>query len=434
MLGELNVEMFVLFVLVLLSAFFSLSETAITSVSRLKIRHFASQKLKGAKALFRLRENPSRLLSTVLIGNTIVNISASSLATSIVIFHMEKMGFGGISLAVGISTGLVTLLLLIFGEITPKTIAIKNADRLSLVTAPYIYILSIVLQPVIILLTIVSTPLIWIFGARIPASGPFISKEEIKLLLDVSEKDGGLRAEERRMISSIFEFGSTIAREVITPRPDIVAIEVNEPVEKLAQLMQDTGHSRIPVFEGSLDNMLGVVYAKELLKLVGACGPGVTLRDFLRPLLFIPETKKVNDLLHQMQAARTHIAVIVDEYGTTVGIITIEDLMEEIVGEIHDEFEKEEPAFHQLDKNIWEADARLTVSDANKQLGIDIPDGEYDTISGFVSSLLGKVPVVGDTVKYDDLSMSVERVHKRRIARVKIIKLAKERSEDSVGG
>ncbi len=430
----LNVELLVLFILVLLSAFFSLSETAITSVSRLKIKHFGSQKLNGAKALSRLRENPSRLLSTVLIGNTVVNISASALATSMVIFYMENLGLGGISWAVGISIGMVTLLLLIFGEITPKTIAIKNADRLSLMTAPYIYILSIALQPVILVLTAVSTPLIWLFGARIPEKGPFISKEEIKLLLEVSEKDGGLRAEERRMISSIFEFGSTIAREVITPRPDIVAAEVNEPVEKVVKLMQETGHSRIPVYEGTIDNILGVVHAKELLKLVGSCAPGVSLRDFLRPLIFIPESKKVNDLLHQMQAARTHISVIVDEYGTTAGIITLEDLLEEIVGEIHDEFEKEEKPFDQIDKNVWVIDAKQGVSDVNKKLGIDIPEGEYDTVSGFVFSLLGKVPVVGDVVKYNDLSISVERIHKRRITRVKIVTSQKRDGDESVGG
>ena len=334
----------------------------------------------------------------------------------------------------GIAIGVVTFFVLVFGEITPKTIALKNSDRLALVSAPYIDFLSVIFQPLIQLFTAVSFPFIRLFGATLPEKGPFLSREEIRMLLAVSEKDGTIEEDERKMISSIFEFGSTIAREVITPRPDIVAIEVNEPLDKIVSLMQETGHSRIPVYEGTLDNILGVVYAKELLKLVGACGPTQTVRDFLRPMLFIPESKRVNDLLHQMQAARTHIAAIVDEYGTTVGLITLEDLMEEIVGEIHDEFEKEEKSFMKLDRNIWEVDAKLAISDANKELGLGIPEGEYDTISGFVFSLLGKVPVVGDTVRYDDLSISVERIHRRRISRVKVIRLSKSDAEEAVGG
>ncbi len=433
-LGELNLELLILFVLILLSALFSLSETAITAVSRIKIRHYVEQKIRGARALSRLREYPSRLLGTVLISNNVVNVAISSLVTSMIISHMERLGLGNLGYAVGIAIGVATFLLLVFGEITPKTIALKNAERLALITAPYIDFLSVVLQPLIYVLTAISLPFIRLFGAKIPQKGPFLSREEIRILLAVSEKEGGLEEEEREMISSIFEFGSTVVREVITPRPDMVAVDVKEPVEKLVKLMQDTGHSRIPVFDATLDNMLGVVHAKELLSLFGSCGPDVTIRDYIRPLLFVPESKKVSDLLHQMQAARSHIAVIVDEYGTTVGLVTLEDLIEEIVGEIHDEFEKEEKAFIQTDANAWDVDARLSVSDVNKQLEVGIPEGEYDTVSGFVFSLLGKVPVVGDIVKYDDLSISVERIHRRRITRVKIVKLPKERTEKSVGG
>lgn len=433
--GLFNIELLILVVLILLSAFFSLSETAIISVSRIKIKHFKDQKIRGSRALSRLRENPSKLLGTVLIGNNIVNICASSLVTTMIILHMEKIGLGHLGYAVGIATGIMTFLILIFGEIIPKTIALKNADRIALNTAPTIDILSSILQPLIQILTAISLPFIKIFRASVPDKGPFLSKEEIKMLLAVSEEEGTIEEEEREMISSIFEFGSTVAREVITPRPDMVAIEVNEPVVKAVSLMTESGHSRIPVYEGSIDNILGVIYAKELLKIAGACPPNVTLRDFMRPLLFIPESKKVNELLHQMQAARTHIAVIVDEYGTTVGLITIEDLMEEIVGEIHDEFEKkEEKSIVQIDKNIWEVDARMGTFDVNKKLEVNIPEGEYDTISGFVFSLLGKVPVVGDTVSFDDITISIERIHKRRITRVKIIKLPKEKSEDAVGG
>ena len=430
----LSTEFLILFVLVLLSALFSLSETAITAVSRLKIRHMVEQKVRGSRALQRLREYPSRLLGAVLIGNNIVNIGASALATSMIIDYLTKIGFERVSYSVGIATGIMTFIILVFAEIVPKTIAIRNADKMALITAPFIDFLAAALQPIIQVLSFISSPLVSIFGAKIPQKGPFLSREEMRMLLAISEKEGAIEEEEREMISSIFEFGSTIAREVVTPKPDMRCIEVSEGIKNAVDLMIESGHSRIPVYEGSLDNILGVINAKELLKTVNS-GIGIlTIRDFLRPVLVIPESKKVDELLHQMQAARMHIAVTVDEYGTTTGLITLEDLMEEIIGEFHDEFEKEEKVFEQTDRNVWVVDAKQRVSDVNKELGIKIPEGEYDTLSGFVFSLLGKLPIVGDEVKYDDIAISVERIHKRRILKVKIVKTPKIEKEDTVGG
>jgi len=433
-LNVLSIELLVLFVLVLLSAFFSLSETAITAVSRIKIRHMVEQKVKGSRSLHKLREYPSRLLGAVLIGNNVINIGASALATSMIIEYMTKIGHAKIGYAVGLATGVMTFIILVFGEIIPKTIALRKADRMALATAPFIDLLATVLQPVIQFLSLISSPFIGLFGAKIPQQGPFLSREEIRLLLAISEKDIGIEEEEREMIASIFEFGSTIAREVVTPKPDLVCIEVSEGIGNAVNLMIESGHSRIPVYEGSLDNILGVVYAKELLKTVNSGTENLTIRDFLRPVLVIPESKKVDELLHQMQAARMHIAITVDEYGTTTGLITLEDLMEEIIGEVHDEFEIQEKTFDQLDKNVWVVDAKQRIADVNKKLGIKIPEGEYDTLSGFVFSLLGKLPIVGDEVKYDDISISVERIHKRRITKVKIVKTPKAEKEEAVGG
>jgi CBS domain containing-hemolysin-like protein len=433
-LNVLSIELLVLFVLVLFSALFSLSETAITTVSRIKIKHMVEQKVRGARSLQKLREYPSKLLGAVLIGNNIVNIGASALATSMIIDHLTRTGFAEISYAVGVSTGIMTLVILVFGEIIPKTVALRNADRMALVAAPYIDFLSVVLQPIIQFLSWVSSPFIGLFGAKMPQQGPFLSREEIRLLLAISEKDVGIEEEEREMISSIFEFGSTVAREVITPRPDMICVDAGEKIEKAISLMIDSGHSRLPVYDGNLDNILGVIYAKELLKVVSNGIGENSLRDFIRPVLVIPESKKVHELLHEMQAMRTHLAIIVDEYGTTRGLITLEDLMEEIVGEIHDEFEKEEKAFEQLDKNSWIVNAKQSIFSVNKELDIKIPEGEYDTLSGFVFSLLGKLPIVGDEVKYDDIHVSVERIHKRRITRVKIVKTPKAEKDDTVGG
>jgi CBS domain containing-hemolysin-like protein len=425
-----------LFFLVVLSALFALSETAIVSVSRLKVKHLVEQKVKGSKSLQKLHENPSRMLGVVLIGNNVVNIGASALVTYMIIEYMAKIGFGNSGVSVGIATGIMSFVILVFGEIVPKTVALRNSNRMALAAAPFIDILAYILQPIIQFLSWVSAPFIGLFGAKMPRQGPFLSRGEIKLLLTVSENEGELEEEEQAMISSIFEFGSTVAREVITPKPDMVCIEVNGGIRNAVNLMIESGHSKIPVYEGSLDNILGVVYAKELLKMVDRCNDAsATIRDYLRPVLMIPESKKVSELLHQMQAARMHIAITVDEYGTTTGLITIEDLMEEIIGEVHDEFEKkEEKAFEQLDNDVWIVDARQRVSDVNKKLDIKIPEGEYDTLSGFVFSLLGKLPIVGDEVKYDDILVSVERIHKRRITKVKIIKAHKTEREEAVGG
>ncbi len=428
-------ELSVLFVLIVLSALFALSETAIVSVSRLKVKHLVEQKVKGSKALQKLHENPSRLLGVVLIGNNVVNIGASALVTYMIIEYLAKIGFGNASISVGIATGIMSFVILVFGEIIPKTVALRNSNRLALGAAPVIDLLASILQPLIMFLSWVSAPFIALFGAKMPRQGPFLSRDEIKLILTVSEKDGELEEEEQAMISSIFEFGSTIAREVVTPKPDMVCIEVNGGLKNAVDLMMESGHSKIPVYEGTQDNILGVIYAKELLKMINRFNDeSATIRDFLRPVLMIPESKKVSELLHQMQAARMHIAITVDEYGITTGLITIEDLMEEIIGEVHDEFEKEEKAFEQLDNDIWIVDAKQRVTDVNKELEINIPEGEYDTLSGFVFSLLGKLPIVGDEVKYEDILLSVERIHKRRITKVKIIKTHKTEREEAVGG
>jgi len=426
-------EYAVLFVLILLSAFFSLSETAITVTGRFRVKQLSQKKARGSKALSKLKENPSRLLGTVLIANNIVNIAASALTTSMVIRYFESIGFEGEAIPVGIATGIMTFILLIFGEISPKTLAIKNAEKLALFTAPYIDLLGILLKPFTQLFAFLSNPVIRLFGGQMPEKGPYLSKEDIKLILSMSEKEGAIEAEEREMISSIFEFMTTIAREVMTPRPDIQCLDAGDSVDKAIKMILEGGHSRIPVYEGNVDNIIGIVYAKELLGVAEKKGDA-TLRDFIRPVLFVPETKRIDEILHQMQSARTHLAVIVDEYGVTSGLVTLEDIIEEIVGEIHDEFEKEEKIFEKIGDNAWVVDAGQSVGALNKHLKIKLPVGEYDTLSGFIMGLLGKVPAVGDSVTYDDVIMSVERVLRRRITRVRINKKGALEEGNVVGG
>ncbi|MBI5698689.1 HlyC/CorC family transporter [Candidatus Saganbacteria bacterium] len=410
-------EIIILTALILFSAFFSAAETALTSLSRLKVSHLVERKVPGARMVKRLKDEPARMLSTILIGNNIVNITASVMATQIIYNYFAQRGGGNAGLIIGAATGIMTFFILVFGEITPKTTAIRQAEKFALLFAYPLYLISILLMPVATLLTWISAPFVLLLGGRIPEQGPFITEEELRFLISAGEKEGVLEREEKEMISSIFEFGDTLVREVMTPRPDILAIEDSEPVEKAIDLIKDSGHSRIPIYENNIDNVLGVIYAKDLLSARDG-----NLKDYMRSALFIPETKRVAELLHQMQSNRTHLAIVVDEYGVTSGLVTMEDLIEEIVGEIHDEFERGVKNLEKLDESTYLVDGKVAVDEVNQAAGLDLPTDESDSLGGLVFGRLGKVPAVGDMVKFDGTIVYVERLHRRRVTRLKIVK------------
>ena len=423
-------ELIILLALFALSAFFAAAETALTTLSTLKLHLLIEQKTRGAKLVKQLKDNPNDFLSTILIGGNLVNTAAASIATSITIQFFEARGWGNLGVAIGIATGISTFLILVFGEIAPKTVAIRNAERLSIFVAPAIVVLQFIVKPIAYLIGFLSRPIVHLFGGKTPEKGPFITEEDIHIILATGEKQGVIEEEERQMISSIFDFTDTIVREVMTPRPDIIAADVNSSREEILNTIIESGHSRIPVYEGNMDNVTGLIYAKDLLKMKGKGD----VRDYIRTAVFIPETKKVAELLHEMQSARTHLAIIVDEYGITSGLVTLEDLVEEIVGEIHDEFERDEKTIEKIDDNTCIVDGKLTLKDLNEQLGTLLPEKDYDTIGGYVFGELGKAPAVGDAVRYENILIGVERILRRRITRVKIIKLPKSFEEEGVGG
>ncbi|MFA4858827.1 MAG: hemolysin family protein [Candidatus Margulisiibacteriota bacterium] len=412
------VELLLLAVLILISAFLSAAETALTSISRHKIKELVDHNISGARPLQHLRENPARMLSAILIANNIVNIWASVYAASLAIRFFERLGWGSLSIIVGLVTGLMTLLILVFGEITPKTIALRRAQFVALLVARPILVLEWILQPVAAFVTFLCRPLIYVLGGKVPEKGPILTEEEIKTILSMGENEGIIEETESEMIHSIFEFGETTVREVMTPKPDMHCINVTDGIEAVVQLIRSEGHSRIPIYEGNVDNIIGLVFAKDIL----GFGKGQDLREYLRPVLFIPESKKIDDLLHQMQSARTHLAVVVDEYGSTAGIVSLEDIVEEIVGEIHDEFEKAEKDYEKIGDATYVVSGGMTIGDINDLLGSSFPETvkEYDTIGGFVFEKLDKMPAVGDVVHFGDFTISVERILKRRITRVKI--------------
>ena len=325
-----------LVVLILLSAFFAMAETAMTTVSRHRIAHLVEQKKPGARLLQKLRADPAKLLSTVLVGNNMVNISASVLATTLVTEYFAKLGLVGEGLVIGSAIGLLTLFILVFGEITPKTVAIKKAEQLALFLSPIMVVAEWVLMPIAMILTMISRPFVILLGGGVKEPVTLVTEEMIKSLLYAGEREGTIERDEREMISSVFKFGDLTVTQVMTPRDKIEHVEVGESIEEVITRIKNSGHSRLPVIDQNLDNVVGIIYAKDLLTV-----PGTSLaRDHLRPVLFIPGVKQISDLLDQMQAEYKHLAIVVDEFGHTLGVVTLEDLVEEIVGEIHDEYER----------------------------------------------------------------------------------------------
>ncbi len=409
-------EIVSLALLFLLSAFFSGSETAYLAVSRAKIRKLAKDGDPRAQVLLHLIEHPNRVLVTILVGNNLVNITAASLATSLAI---EAFGSKGI----GIATGVVTLIVLIFGEITPKSYSATNAEKVALFVARPIYLLMKLLAPLVLLLSKFAKLLVKSFGGEVKL-GPFITEEELKMLVEVGEEVGAIEKEEKEMISGIFEFGETDVREVMVPRIDMKCIDAKESIETARKLILETGHSRIPVYEGSIDNIIGILYAKDLLKYLNSKGAKPkSLREIIRPAYFVPETKKLDDLLREFQQNRVQIAIVVDEYGGTAGMVTLEDILEEIVGEIKDEYDvaEEEPLEHIDEKQVI-VDARMSIHDVNEALDINLPEEEFDTIGGLVFNTIGRIPSPGDEVEIDGVKLRVEKMRGRRIMKVRVIR------------
>ncbi|MDI6799894.1 MAG: hemolysin family protein [Actinomycetota bacterium] len=414
--------------LLVLSAFSSMSETAITSVNKLRIKQLAMEKDEKAIFLEKLLDDPSRFLATTLFLNNVVNIAAASLATVVIAEYVSNY-------AAAVSTGVVTFFVLVYGEITPKTFAAQNAENLSLRLVKPVLFLSFILYPVAHLLIGIANLFIRLFGGNPLNKGPFVTEEDLKTLVIVGEEAGVIEEEEKDMIHSIFEFGDTMVKEVMIPRIDIVAVEDNSSIKDLLDVIVEKGHSRIPVYESTVDNMVGIVYAKDLLANPRENRLNSLIKGLIHPAYYVPETMKLDDLLREFRNRKTHMAIVVDEYGGTAGLVTIEDVLEEIVGEIFDEYDLETVMLERLDDNNIRVDARLSIDEINEVLGIDLSDVDYETIGGFVYNLIGKIPTTGETVDFDlpdgwRLTFVVEKVIKRRISKILITKEKSERGAE----
>lgn len=398
---------------ILLSAFFSSSEVALISITRAKVRTLVNDGRSGAAQLSKLKQNQDHILITILIGNTIANVAAASVATSIA---LEAFG----DLGLGIATGGTVLLLLVFGEIGPKLFATRYIESLALKVAPPIIFLSRVFGPVLWLSDRVSRSL----TSGDATNEPKVTEDEIREWIDVGMEEGTIEQEEQEMLYNVLELGDTTAREVMTPRVDVAMIEDTSTLESSLTIFHETGFSRLPVYHEKIDNLTGVLNIKDVYTVIVGHKKDVKISDLMYDPYFVPETKKIDDLLKELQLRKVPMAMVMDEYGGFVGVVTVEDILEELVGDILDEFDDEEPELTRTGEGIYVLDARMWVDDLNEQLEIALPTSDtYETIGGLLIEQLGHIPHPGETVRIEEnnATLVVMQMRGKRIVKVKMI-------------
>ena len=409
-------ELLVLVLFVGAAAFFAGSEAAIVSVSRITARTFAEKGVPGGERLQKILEDRNRTLTTILIANTFVLLATSGFAT----YLFVELGIPQAPLW---STLITTIVLLIFGEILPKTLAVTNSARAALRLAAPLTFFIWLLTPLTSLLLATTNLIVRVFGGSQP-HGPYITEDDIKTLVNVGVEQNVLEEQERELIHSIIEFGDTIVREVMTPRTDMVTVSVTSSPRRALDLVIAEGYSKLPVYEETVDNVIGVVHDRELLiALANGTIASTSLRSLMRPVTFVPENKRISELLREMQRGKYSLAIVIDEYSGTAGLVTMEDLLEEIVGEIRDEHDEgEEEPIRRLSSEEWVVDAGTNIEDVNNALGIALPHEEFETIGGYIVGLFGRLPREGEEIETPDgVRLRVDRTRGRRILAVRVL-------------
>ena len=410
-------QLIAIIILVLLSAFFSSAETAFTTANRHRLRSLADDGNKTASRVLKLLDNPSKMLSTILIGNNIVNISASALATT---FTTAQFG----NRFIGISTGILTLVVLLFGEITPKTLATMYSEKLAMVYIHIIAPLTIILTPVVWLVDILSFGIFFVLRIDKDRVSNPMTEGELRTIFDVSEEDGVIEKEEKSMINNVVDFGDSEARDVMVPRADMSVISVDATFDEVVEVFGQEHYSRLPVCDDSKDKIVGIVYLKDLFFFQNQSNgnSGFSVRNIMRDPFFVYEYQKTSSIMAEMRNRFVSLAIVLDEYATAVGLITTEDIIEEIVGEIRDEFDMDElESITQLSEQQYEIDASVKLSDLYDSIGIKLESEDYDSLGGYVIELLDHLPVEGETVKKDGITFRVLSVDKNRIERIAIL-------------
>lgn len=408
-------------VLVLLSAVFAGAETAFSKLTRVRALHLQEEGRRFAKYSVAITEDPPRYINPVLLAMLATHVLGTALAAAVAIRTLGEAGEW-------VATAVMTSVLFIFAEAAPKTSALQHTDAWVLPLGPFVYWLGVSVYPLTRLLIGVANVLLP--GKGLP-KGPFMSEQEIRHIVDVAEEEEVIEEQEREMIHSIFELGDTLLREVMVPRPDMVVVEANYTLQAATELAVKHGFSRIPVYEGEPDNIIGALYTKDLFRpLRGQDQRVQSLRDVIREAYFVPETMKVSDLLREMQRRHVHMAIVVDEYGDVAGLVTLEDVLEEIVGEITDEYDVIESHIQPVGTDAWRVQAKTPIWEFNEYVKASVSEDEaWDTVGGLVGSALAKVAEPGDEVHYRGFDFRVERVNRRRIGTV-LVRRA-ERNESS---
>jgi len=432
-------ELGIIVVLVLLNGVFAATEIALVTIRRSRIQQLIDDGDRAAVRVQRLKENPGRFLAVIQIGINFLGFLASAFAAVNLVDGMETwlatfaplQGLAG-GIALIVVTGVLTIFTIIFGELVPKQIGLAHAERVAMTTSRFIDFLGTIFGPLVGFLTWTTRRISRLFGADV-AADERISAEELRLIIEQGGEQGILEAEEEQMINAVIELGSRRVHEVMVPRIAIAAIPASATFDEAIETIIEHGHSRIPVYEESVDEILGILYAKDLLPILrDPSGPRPDLRGLLRTPVYIPESMTVDDLLHEFQRRKVHIAIVLDEYGGTAGLVTIEDLLEEIVGEIQDEYDEEEPMVVRLSEDEARVDGRASVDDLadlfDTSLGLEDED-EYDTVGGLIYHRIGGVPSPGDRVDVDGLILTVETTDGRRVGKVLVVRRRDENGE-----
>jgi putative hemolysin len=409
-------ELITLALMVALVGFLSAAEISLTSVNRIRVRRMVEENVKGAARLERLTGQTARFLPVILLLTLLTSFGADSLATTLAVKYFGA--WMGHVIATLVATLLTAFVIFIYAEVAPKTAASQHPERFSLAVARIVEPVTLALYPITRLFIIAAGPMIRLLGGRLDFVSPFITEDEIKTAVTVGEEEGVIEDVEKEMIHSIFEFGDTVVREVMVPRTDMQTLESDATLGDAFAAIVAVGHSRIPVWEESQDNVTGILYAKDLLGLECKDAVAPLPLEILREPYFVPETKRVSELLRDMRARKTHIAIAVDEYGGTAGLVTIEDLIEEIVGEIFDEYDIEEPLVEELAGGDMRVDARLPLEELAESFGVELDVEDVDSVGGLIFALAGDIPNQGDAYELAGLKFKVEQVEGRRILKV----------------
>ncbi|MFD1646637.1 hemolysin family protein [Haloarchaeobius litoreus] len=407
-------------ILIGLSAFFSSSEIAMFSLAKHRIESMREEGKPGSATVAELKDDPHRLLVTILVGNNLVNIAMSSIATGLFAIYLDQ------GPAVAVATLTITALVLLFGESAPKSYAVENTESWALRIARPLKWSEYLLLPLIVLFDYLTRVVNKVTGGRSAIETSYVTRDEIQDMIETGEREGVIEEEEREMLQRIFRFNNTIAKEVMTPRLDMTGVPKDAAIDEAIETAIHSGHARVPVYEGSLDNVIGVVHIRDLVRdnNYGEAEPeDIELEDLIQPTLHVPESKNVDELMAEMRENRMHMVIVIDEFGTTEGLVTMEDMIEEIVGEIL-EGEEEEP-IESVDDDTFIVKGELNIEDVNEAMGIDLPEGEeFETIAGFIFNRAGRLVEEGEQITYDGIEITVEQVENTRIMKARLARIA----------